>query len=199
MNKILALAPHTDDIELGVGGTISKLLREGKEVYCVAFSGVTSEKGNTFNEYEKAMKELGVKNHFIYHFPIRYFHISRQEILQEIINIRDKIEPDAVFLPSTNDFHQDHQVICREGIRAFKNTTLLGYEFPWNNLSTNLNYFCGIEEKDLKKKIKALKKYESQKHRPYMRKGFIKSWAELTGIKINTKYAESFEAIRIIL
>lgn len=200
MNKILVIAPHTDDAELGVGGTISRLLREGKEVYCMVLSGavVNNEEGDTFKECERAMKVLGVKNLFISRHLIRYFYAERQNILQEIIEIKRGINPDTVFIPSTNDFHQDHKVVCEESIRAFKNVNILGYEYPWNNLKTNLNYFVKLDEQDIKKKINALKKYVSQEDRPYMRTGFVRNWAEINGIKINTKYAESFETIRMV-
>ncbi len=213
MDKILVLAPHSDDAELGVGGTISRFLREGDEVYCVVFSKALSfTKGGyipkedeikskfVFQELKESMKELGVKeeNLFIYQFPTRYLYSNRQDVLDKIIEARNTINPDIVFLPSTDDFHQDHQVVCKEGIRAFKNKTLLGYEFPWNTLSTNLNCFCSFEEEDLKKKIKALEKYSSQKDRPFMSKNFIRNWAELNGIKVGVRYAESFEVIRLV-
>ncbi len=213
MSKILIIAPHSDDAELGCGGTISRLLREGNEVYCIVLSkALRFSKGgyipevkeedtkDVFDELKESMEELGVKkeNLFVYQFPTRYLYTNRQDVLDRMIQAKDEINPDIVFLPSTNDFHQDHQVVCKEGIRAFKNKTLLGYEFPWNTLSTNLNCFYSFAEEDLKKKIKALGKYVSQRERPFMNKDFVKNWAGLNGIKIGVKYAESFEVIRLV-
>ena len=199
MNKILILSPHTDDAELGCGGTISRLLREKSEVYCLVFSIAFPQEN--YDEFKEAMKEMGVKekNLFCCDFPVRYLSHYRQEVLDKIIEIRDRVEPDIVFMPSTDDFHQDHTTVCYEGMRAFKNTTILGYEYPWNTLETHLNYFSEITKEDLNKKIKALGKYTSQKNRPFMKKNFIENWAELNGIKIGVPYAESFQCIRIIV
>lgn len=209
MNKVLCLAPHTDDAEIGCGGTIARFLREGKDVYVLVFSKALATKqsfipkmatGEVYNEFRAAMKELGVPNEnlFIYQFPTRYLYSMRQDVLEKMIEIREKVNPDLVLLPGTNDFHQDHQVISKEGIRAFKNKTLLGYEFAWNVLTSNSNSFFKLEESDIKKKIKAILKYKSQKFRPYMNKDYIVHNAELNGLRIGEKYAESFEIIRLI-
>lgn len=197
MNKIFIIAPHSDDAELGCGGVISRFLKEGKDVYILVLS--LADKA-TIQEFEASVKELGMsrKNVFFGTYRVREFGEYRQEILDDILILKKEINPDIVFLPSTNDFHQDHQVVCQEGIRAFKNKTIFGYEYPWNTLKTQLNCFYPISKEDLNKKIKALSKYKSQKGKSFIDKNFIRSWAEINGIKIGTKYAESFETIRTI-
>ena len=196
MNKILILAPHSDDAEIGCGGVISRFLKEGKEVYIAVF-GLAHKA--TVQEIEKATKALGVPKDrvLVAFFPLREFSQHRQEILETMLDLGKKINPDVVFLPASEDIHQDHKVIHEEGLRAFKNKTLLGYEYPWNNLTINANCFFRLCDKDIGRKIKALKEYKSQK-KDYMRKDFIKMWAGLRGIQINTKYAEAFETIRLI-
>lgn len=196
MSRILILSPHTDDAEIGVGGTISRLLREGNEVSCLVFS--KAYPSESFEEFKKSMNELGVSNLFFGDFNVRYLNYSRQEVLDKILEVRDKVNPDIIFMPSTDDFHQDHQTVCQEGLRAFKNKTIFGYEYPWNTLATHLDCFYKIEQGDLDKKINALSQYVSQKDRPFLNKDFIKNWAELNGIKIGVPYAESFQTIRLI-
>ena len=205
--KVLILAPHTDDGELGCGATVSKLIENGAEIYYAAFSvcEISVPKGLPSNileiELQKARKVLGIKkeNMFLYHYPVRTFPDHRQEILQDLIDIRNRINPDLVLMPNLHDIHQDHATIAQEGVRAFKNTTILGYEMLWNNLSINNQVFIIVSEENVNKKIKAFGCYESQKFRNYANEEFIKSLAAMRGTQIGQKYAESFEVIRWVI
>lgn len=205
--KVLVLAPHTDDGELGCGGTIAKLIEEGAEIFYAAFSvcEISVPEGLPSNilelELQRARKVLGIKeeNLFLYHYPVRTFPEHRQEILQNLIDIRNSINPDLVFMPSLRDIHQDHATIAQEGVRAFKNTTLLGYEMLWNNLSIHSQTFFILNEENVKKKIEAFNCYESQKFRNYSNEDFIKSLAIMRGTQIGERYAETFEVIRWVI
>lgn len=202
--RILILAPHTDDGELGCGGSIARFCSEKKEVFYVAFSICSRslpkgwEPDTLAKEVKKATKILGIKpeNLFLYDYDVRRFKQHRQEILEELIKLKNKINPDMVLVPSPTDIHQDHQAISEEGLRAFKNTTLLGYEMPWNNVSFNTRSFIKLTEKDIQKKVKALKEYKSQTSRTYLTETFIRSLAVTRGVQIGTEYAEAFEVIR---
>ena len=207
VKKILILAPHTDDGELGCGGTISKYLQEQSEVFYVAFSLCKNSlpeglADNTLElEVKAATKILGIKeeNLFLLDFEVRKFKENRQEILDEMILLRKKINPDLVFLPCSTDIHQDHQTIYEEGVRAFKQTSILGYEMPWNNLSLKTTSFIILNDNDIATKIQALEAYHSQKYRTYLNSNFIKSLATTRGVQIGSKYAEAFEVIRWII
>jgi len=203
-SRVLILAPHTDDGELGCGGTIARFVEEGKEVYYAAFSVAEKSVPEGFpknileTEVRKAMKVLGVSesNLLIYKYEVRTFSYHRQEILEDIISLRKELQPDLVFIPSPNDLHQDHKVIAEEGIRAFKKSTILGYEMPWNNISFNTISFIPLEERHIKKKIDALRCYETQRYRSYLNEDFIRSLARTRGTQIEVEYAEAFEVIR---
>ncbi len=207
MKRILVLAPHTDDGEFGCGGTINKLIEEGNEVYYAAFSACERSVLDEFpsdiliTEVKAATKVLGIKPEhlFLFKYDVRTFNFHRQEILDDIIKLRTKIKPDLVFIPSLNDLHQDHKTIADEALRAFKFTSILSYEMPWNNISFKTSCFYKLTNKQLQVKIEALKKYKSQAHRPYANEDFIKSLATVRGIQVNTKYAETFEVLRWII
>jgi len=203
-SRVLILAPHTDDGELGCGGTIARFVENGKEVYYAAFSVAEKSVPEGFPrnileiEVRKAMKILGVSesNLLIYKYEVRTFSYHRQEILEDVISLRKELQPDLVFIPSPNDLHQDHKVIAEEGIRAFKKSTILGYEMPWNNISFNTMSFIPLEERHIKKKIDALQCYETQRYRSYLNEDFIRSLARTRGTQIEVEYAEAFEVIR---
>ena len=207
MRTILILAPHTDDGEFGCGATIAKFTSQGDRVVYVAFSAAEQSvlphlpRNILRKEVLLATSCLGIKSEhcLVYEFEVRRFSESRQEILDLMIKLNQKYMPDMVFLPSLNDTHQDHHVIATEGFRAFKRTTILGYEVPWNNLNFKTSCFIEISEENLKKKIEALALYESQKHRSYATSKFIESLAITRGVQIGKKYAESFEVIRWLI
>ena len=108
------------------------------------------------------------------------------------------IVPDLVFIPSATDMHQDHEVIHAEALRAFKNTSLLGYDLPCNQTQFNSNLFIKLSVENINLKAKALKAYESQSHRNYMQNDFIISLARVRGVQCNAEYAEAFEVYRLI-
>src|SRR5256885_4074088 len=174
-NRVLVLAPHTDGGEFGSGGTIARLRDAGVDVRYVAFSIATGSLPAGFppdtlaREVREATTELGIpESHLTVHdFDVRTFPEHRQDILELLVALWEEWEPDVVFQPSVHDVHQDHQVVAAEGLRAFKRTTLLGYEIPWNNYNFDYQAYVALEEHHLEKKVAALAKYASQQHRRY--------------------------------
>ena len=201
--KILVLAPHTDDLEFGCGGTVHKLSKKN-EIFSAAFSACMQSVRKNFpediliSEVKKASKILGIKKQNLYlsDFEVRTFNYRRQEILETILDLKKNIDPDIVFIPSLRDLHQDHSTIANEALRAFKFCSLLSYELPWNNLNFNTNAFVTLSQKNIQKKIESIKVYKSQSHKSYSKPEFIMSLALTRGVQINTKYAECFEVLR---
>ena len=206
-NRILVLAPHTDDGELGCGGSIAKFCAAGKEVYYAAFclcskSLPASLPSNTLElECRKATATLGIppSNLILFNYEVRNLPQFRQQILEELLQLNATINPDLVLLPAASDIHQDHQVIHQEGMRAFKNVTFAGYELPWNNYSFHTNFFIRLSETELNKKVESLKSYQSQSHRNYMQEDFTRSLAKVRGVQANAAYAEVFEIYKWIV
>jgi LmbE family N-acetylglucosaminyl deacetylase len=106
---------------------------------------------------------------------------------------------DLVIGPSTRDTHQDHEVVAKEIFRAFKDMTILAWEAPWNNLSSNLNMFVSLTEQQVEKKLKAVRCYDSQHTvaREYFTPDYLTSWARMRGGQVGYKYAEAFEIVRM--
>jgi len=205
--KVLILAPHTDDGELGAGGTVAKLIESNVDVYYAAFSTAQQSVPDGFpkdilkTEVKKATFKLGIKseNLLIYDYEVRKLNFVRQEILEELTRLKNQINPDLIFIPSLNDIHQDHSTVSMEGLRAFKHRTILGYELIWNNLTFSTSCFVKLEKQHIKKKCDALREYTSQQHRDYTSEEFIMSLARVRGVQIGTEFAEAFEVMRLIL
>lgn len=205
--KVLVLAPHTDDGEFGCGGSTSKWVSEGKEVYYAAFSSARKSvapgvpKDILEKEVREATQVLGIPsgNLVLFKYPVREFPTYRQQILEDMVRLGNELKPELVLLPSSNDTHQDHQTISQEGFRAFKKISIIGYEMPYNNLSFSTNLFVVLGEEHVRKKVQALKCYKSQAHKAYATPDFIMSLASVRGTQIGVKYAEAFEVIRWVM
>jgi LmbE family N-acetylglucosaminyl deacetylase len=205
--QALVIAPHTDDGEFGCGGTIARLIEEGTEVHYVALSIAEDSVPKDLprdilaTEVAQATQELGIDaEHLrVERFPVRRFPEFRQQILELLVDLNKRISPDLVLIPSSTDTHQDHQVVSQEGFRAFKRTTILGYEVPWNNLTFSTNAFFFLDHRHLEAKLRSLRCYVSQLGREYVDEQFIRSLARTRGVQIGAEYAESFEVIRLVL
>lgn len=196
-NPVLVLSPHTDDAELGCGGTIARFIEEGRQVDVRAFSTAHDAKRLT-EEFVAAMRALDVAGFCLDMFPVREFNDHRQQILDTLISLRDQLQPQLVLMPSHRDVHQDHQVVHAEAMRAFKDVSCWGYELPWNHRTFTTEVFVGLEQQHVDRKWKALEHYESQTGRPYFRRSFVESLARVRGVQIGREFAEAFDVIRMV-
>lgn len=206
-NTVLILAPHTDDGEFGCGGSIARFIEEGSRVVYAAFSSCRASvpAGQPADilkqEMMKSMDHYEIPNdrRVLFDYPVRHFQEHRQEILDDMIKLNQLFKPNLVFMPSIQDIHQDHRTIAEEAMRAFKRTSLLGYEVPWNNYSFHNQAYIKLEERHMQKKIDAIACYQTQQFRNYANPQFTRGLAITHGVQINYSYAEVFEVIRWVI
>ena len=207
LKKILVLGPHTDDGEFGCGGTIARFIEENRDVYYATFSLAEESvpehlpKDILLKEVQASSKVLGIKEDhlLIYRYQVRKFDQHRQEILEDLVQLNRDLQPDLVLMPSPHDLHQDHYTVAMEGLRAFKFTSILGYEMPWNNINFETRSFVHLTEDHIKTKLDSVKCYRSQLGRKYANEDFIKGLATTRGVQCGVDFAETFEVIRWII
>jgi LmbE family N-acetylglucosaminyl deacetylase len=201
------IAPHTDDVELGCGGSIARFIEEGEEdISVAAFSTAEESVPKGFprtalrDEFHNAMQTLGVRKEklHVFDYAVRKLSYNRQDVLEQLVDLRKAVDPEVVFLPSGEDLHQDHQTVHNEGVRAFKDITMWGYELPWNTITFPTRGFVTLEERHIQKKWKALQAYKTQLtlKRPYFSLDYVRGIAMVRGIQVKSKYAEAFDIIR---
>jgi N-acetylglucosamine malate deacetylase 1 len=204
INNILVLSPHTDDGELGAGGLIHQAIKQGVNVYYVAFSAAEDSVPEGFErdclrvEVLNATSKLGLlrSNVEVLDYKVRSLPARRQDVLDDLIKIRQSRKYDLVLTPNTTDIHQDHATVTNEAIRAFKNTNIWGYELIWNNLSFDSNCFVELNESDVQAKCAAMSEYKSQQSRNYTSTDFIRALAKTRGVQGSLDYSECFQVIR---
>ncbi len=203
--RVLAVGAHTDDVELGCGASLSRLRREGSEIRVVAFSRAEQSlpdgapKDTLELEYRRAMLHLGLEDESLTMgtIPVRHFPEHRQDVLQTLVDLNRAFSPDLVLTMNSQDRHQDHEVVHAETLRAFKATTVLGYELPWNQRLSVTNFFFGLTPEDVEVKIAMLMEYRSQAElkRSYTSAGYVRSAAAFRGYQSGNPLAEAFEVL----
>src|SRR5436309_1578133 len=206
--RVLILSAHADDAQVAAGGTIIRMLEEDHEVFYIGFSIAEESVPEGFprdvldRESRAACAELTVrdKNVEIKRYKVRRFPDKRQDILDDLIHLRNDVEPDVVFIPSTSDIHQDHAVLANEAIRAFRRKcSVYGYDFPWNVLQTSpLHLFVELTDSHVSRKVRACRCFKSQieKENNCFSEEYIRALAIERGNRIGSRYAEAFEVLR---
>lgn len=203
--KYLFLGAHLDDIELGCGGLIAKLQKDKyNTIKLLTLSHFNkNSKGEItidrdINETYKAIEKLGLKKDqiSIEEVPAQLFEEHSQEIREILLKYRKEYNPDIIFFPSKNDIHQDHQVVCREGERIFRDKSCLGYELIRSTYHLIPNCYIALNKDEIERKIAAAKCYKTQLTQSagyYFDKDTIISNAIFRGKQFNKEYAEAFE------
>tara|TARA_Y100001970_G_scaffold157570_1_gene192764 strand:- start:3286 stop:3945 length:660 start_codon:yes stop_codon:yes gene_type:complete len=211
--KIIVFAPHADDAEIAMGGTISRLSKNNKVTIVTAIIPNENVRGkknqyminNRLKEQKKSAKILGanlvVLN--INQYEFGYF----RKFIQIIDNVIFNLKPDIVFSCWEHDTHQDHQALSKIIYSALRknNISLYLYEamLPGGINSNVFNPTLFIDiSKQIKKKIASLKQYKSvfkNKNNTYSRYyDSIIARAKFRGGCIGVEYAEAFQVIKQI-
>lgn len=220
--KILVIAAHPDDEVLGVGGTIAKMVSEGKEIYVhIVTDGSSSQyEGDTdklsikMKEAERANKVLGVKKVFFGSLPDMKLdtipHIDINKEIERVINI---VKPNIVYTHHKSDVNKDHKLIFESTLvacRPVENSIvkkLYTYETAssteWCDMSSEEvflpNTFVNIEN-FIEIKCKAMNEYITEiRVYPHPRSiEAIKNYSKACGNKVGLLFAENFRLIRSV-
>lgn len=203
----LVVGAHPDD-EIGCGGLIARLADEGIKVHHYYFStcaASTRDRGFPTNqlleECEASRDILGIDQdgRGAFGYQVRTFPSFRQNILDDLIELRHLIDPSVVLTASRSDVHQDHSTLTNEVVRAFKFSTILGYEMPWNSLVSRHDLLVALSAEQLERKLDAAAAYKTQAGSSYFDPEFVKGLARVRGVQANTDYAEGLEVMRMVV
>lgn len=199
--SLLFLGSHPDDIELGCGALLADLVGQA-EVYCMTFSDnqKNPELFNLVQEHHNSMRVLGLQDDQVElgNYETRRFPDFRQEILQKMLELRKQHQPEIVFVNTPKDIHQDHQTLTEEATRAFRGTTVLGYDVLRSSYGFFPHFLAEVTEKAVETKIAALAEYKTYENRYYFSPDIIRATAIRHGALAERPYAEGFDIIRIV-
>jgi LmbE family N-acetylglucosaminyl deacetylase len=190
--KICFIGAHPDDIELGCGAFISNIT--GKtEILCVTLSDNQKNPvlSNLVEEHQHSMAILGVPGDHVRleNFVTRRFPELRQEILEYLYRLNREYQPDIVFTHTRADIHQDHQQTTEEVLRAFRGTTVLGFD-P--------HFLVEVSAADVERKIQSLSAYSTYNDKYYFSEAVLRATLIRHGALAERQFAEGFDILRIV-
>lgn len=199
--KILFLGAHPDDIELGCGAVLANI---SKRVDILAVTLSDNHKNpaleKVVDEHYRSMEILGVgpEQVVLGPFETRNFPRDRQEILEFLFDLNRKHHPDMVFVHTQADIHQDHSVTTMEALRAFRGTTVLGFDVMRSSYGFFPHFLIEVSQEDVEKKVEALSAYDTYKDKYYFSPEIIRSTSVRHGSLAERPFAEGFDILRVI-
>lgn len=199
--KLLFLGAHPDDIELGCGALLSNVGNKA-DVLCVTLSDNQKNPAlrNLVEEHYRSMALLGIGRDQIIlgPFETRNFPRDRQEILEFLFELNRTHQPDIVFVHTESDIHQDHSVTTVEALRAFRGTTVLGFDVLRSSYGFFPNFLVEVSQADVEMKVKCLLEYSTYCDKYYFSADVIRSTLIRHGALAERPFAEGFDILRII-
>lgn len=199
--RVCFLGAHPDDIELGCGALIAQIVNQ-TDIRCVTLSDNQKNPDllNLVEEHYASMAVLGVPREKVIlgQFETRRFPHARQEILEYMIQLNRTFKPDIVFVHTRADIHQDHGTVTEEALRAFRGTTVLGFDVIRSSYGFFPNFLVEVSENEVKKKINALMEYKTYTSRYYFNSEVTRSTLIRYGAIAERPYAEGFDILRVI-
>ena len=203
--KALFLGAHSDDIELGCGGTILSLLEQGQEleVWWVVFSASPARRLEAERSAEMFLRGAVKKEIVVRDFKESFFPYIGSEIKACYEELKRTISPDVVFTHFRDDLHQDHRLISELTWNTFRDHLILEYEIiKYDGGLGSPNLFVHLSEEVCAKKMKyLLENFQSQRSHQWFTEETFRAILRLRGVESNapSKFAEAFYARKLVL
>lgn len=205
LRRVLCLGCHADDIEIGCGGTMLRLLQEhpGIEVCWVVLSGEPARAEEARRSAEAWLADAGKKQFISGDFRDRYFPAYWEQVKDFVHRIAGQFEPDLIFTQRRDDAHQDHRVLGELTWNAFRNHLIWEYEIPkYEGDLGHPNVFVALDETICRRKIEILHdSFSTQQDKPWFTPDTFWATLRLRGLECNspTRFAEGFYARKTLI
>ena len=204
VRKVLLLGAHPDDIEIGCGGTVFKMIRDcpGIEVRWHVFSSPGARRSEAQRCAREFLKDAKKKTITVENFRERYFPDQWSVIKRSFDKIGRQFDPDLVFTHRGDDHHQDHRVLSELTWNTFRNHLVFEYEIPkYEGDLGQPNFYVSLDKEIAQRKVSALMKYfPTQTARHWFTEDLFLGLMRLRGIECGPKayYAEAFHARKCV-
>lgn len=202
--NVLCLGSHCDDIEIGCGGTILRLMGvvNNLNIHWIVFSSDEQRELEAYDSANEFLTGAKGKSIVIKRFRNGFFPFDGAEIKEYFERLKTEFIPDLIFTHYRNDLHQDHRLISDLTWHTYRNHSILEYEIPkYDGDLGSPNFFVQLNETICQKKIKnILTYYKSQTGKEWFTKDTFLSILRIRGIESNapSKYAEGFYCRKLI-
>lgn len=201
--KILCLGAHSDDIEIGCGGSVLRLIKEMPEAQFrwIVFSGNELRNRETLKSASSFLKKIELKKIEIHNYQESYFPFIGSKIKDSFEKLKKTFMPDLIFTHYSKDFHQDHKLISNLTWNTFRNNVILEYEIPkYDGDLGRPNFYINLDESIVNKKINLIyDTFQTQNEKKWFSKDTFRSIMRIRGVESNSpsKYAEAFHCRKL--
>jgi LmbE family N-acetylglucosaminyl deacetylase len=203
--RVLCLGAHSDDIEIGCGGTILTLLRQRSDVsvHWVVFSGLARRADEARRSADAFLRRACDAKIDVHEFRDGYFPFIGAEIKDVFETLKNAPAPDLIFTHQGVDFHQDHRLVSQLTANTFRDHVILEYEIPkYDGGLATPNLYVPLDESERATKIELLMtSFGSQRDKRWFSPETFLGLLRLRGIECAspTGYAEGFHGRKAIL
>jgi LmbE family N-acetylglucosaminyl deacetylase len=202
VKRLLCIGAHSDDIEIGAGATVLRVLRESPDVevtWCV-LSGNEMRHDEARRGAERLLRN-SIKSLILASIPDSQFPEHRSEIKQIFEQRLKPANPDLILTHSREDRHQDHRVVNEFTWNTLRAHQIWEYEIPkWDGDLTQPNLYVPAEPGDVSVKIAALRDtFRSQSNKHWFDDETFLGLMRLRGLESNSRYAEAFVARKFVV
>ncbi|HXV14290.1 MAG TPA: PIG-L deacetylase family protein [Candidatus Krumholzibacteria bacterium] len=205
IGSILCLGAHSDDIEIGCGGTVLKLVESnpGLSVHWVVFSATGERGGEARASADRFLARAGRKTVELHQFRDGFFPSEHSKIKTYFEELKSRVQPDAVFTHARADLHQDHRAICELTWNTFRDHLVLEYEVPkWDGDLGAPNVYVPLDERHANEKIAILLEcFASQRGKHWFDQETFAGLMRLRAMECNapSRRAEAFYGRKVVL
>lgn len=202
--KVLCLGAHSDDVEIGCGGTILKLVERYPNTIFqwVVFSSSIEREKEAICSGNKFLADVEEKKIIVKKFRDGFLPFMATEVKEVFEQLKQEFNPDLIFTHYRHDAHQDHRLISDLTWNTFRNHLILEYEIPkYDGDLGNPSFFVHLERSICQQKIKYLvDSFQSQKDKQWFTEETFLSILRIRGIESNApdNYAEAFHVRKIV-
>jgi LmbE family N-acetylglucosaminyl deacetylase len=203
--NVLCLGSHSDDIEIGCGGTILRLIEEypGCVFHWVVFSAIGVRKA----EAQQGAKSFASANRLGYShfkdFPDGFMPFVGSDVKKVFEELKQAVSPDLIFTHNRRDAHQDHRLISELTWNTFRDHFILEYEIPkYDGDLGQPSVFVPLETDMCKTKVRyIMDAFQSQRTKRWFEESTFLSLMRLRGMECNAPsgYAEAFYCRKMVL
>ncbi len=196
--KILCLGAHSDDIEIGCGGTVLRLLEEYRDVsaHWVVFGADETRAIEARRSADAFLDKARHKTVVVKNYRDGFFPYIGAEIKDYFESLKNEIHPDIIFTHYRYDLHQDHRLICELAWNTFRNHLILEYEImKYDGDLGNPNFYVHLRDDICLNKIQTIcHHFKSQAGKNWFTEDSFSSLLRLRGVESNApdRYAEAF-------
>ncbi len=204
LRSILCLGAHSDDIEIGCGGTVLKLAdaNPGLAVHWVVFSATGERGGEAQASAARFLARAGTKSIELHQFRDGFFPSEHAKIKTYFEELKSKVQPDLVLTHTRADLHQDHRMVCELTWNTFRDHLVLEYEVPkWDGDFGAPNFFVPLDEKHAQEKIAILLEcFATQRGKRWFDEETFAGLMRLRAMECNapSRRAEAFYARKVV-